>query len=402
MRLAMCVGASACSLVSPAFAQGDLATARTDIRAAVTDAYEDNVLRLPKSAPVPANFARNDYRFTPALNIDVVRPIGLQSVFLNGNVGYDFYKRNKQLERERINLEGGADLRFGGNCTQHLALGYGRQQSDLRDVFSIVRLRNVEERKTVSFAASCSGLIGVKPGVTFDHTDVSNSDNSREQGNYHANTFGGSLGYVSPALGEVSLYASYRFGTYPNRSRIPGIRIREDINVYNVGLRYSRSLGTRLRGNVSVGYTKVKPKLAGTAPFNGASYSADITFVPTTQLQTVVGISRSVNQSNLLQDSYSVDDSYNFGATYALSPFIRANVGAGFSKRKFKDSPIIGPTPFGSGDRTRQLSSGLGYTPPGKFSYAFDVAATKRSSALRRFDYNYFVARLTVRFRLGV
>ena len=398
----MCVGASACSLVTPAFAQGDLATAHTDIRAAVTDAYEDNVLRLPKSTPTPFSYTRNDYRFTPALNIDVVRPIGLQSVFLSGNVGYDFYARNKQLERERINLDGGADLRFGGTCRQHVQLGYSRQQSDLRDVFSTVRLQNREQRKSIGLAASCSGLIGIKPGVTYDYTNVSNSDDSREQGNYHASTFGGTLGYVSPALGEVSLYASYRFGTYPNRSRIPGIRVREDINVYNVGLRYSRSLGTRLRGNVSIGYTKVKPKLPGTAPFNGASYSADITFVPTTQLQTVVGISRSVNQSNLLQNSYSVDDSYSFAATYAVSPFIRANAGASFSKRKFKDSPLLGPTPFGSGDRTRQLSTGLGYTPPGKFSYAFDVAATKRSSALRRFDYNYFVARLTVRFRLGV
>lgn len=402
MRLAMCVGASACSLVSPAFARGDLATAHTDIRVAVNDAYESNVLRLPSSAPQPANSARNDYRFTPALNIDVVRPIGLQSVFLNGNVGYDFYLRNKQLERERINLNGGADLRLGGNCTQHVQLGYGRQQSDLRDVFSTVRLRNREESKTIGFAASCSGLIGIKPGVTFDHTDVSNSDNNQAQGNYHANTFGGSLGYVSPALGEISLYASYRFGTYPNRSRIPGIRVREDINVYNVGLRYGRSLGTRLRGNMSVGYTKVKPKLPGSTPFTGASYSADITFIPTTQLQTVVAISRSVNQSNLLQNSYSIDDSYSFAATYALSPFIRANAGANFSKRKFKDSPLLGPTPFGSGDRTRQFSSGLGYSPPGKISYALDVATTKRSSGLRRFDYNYFVAQLTVRFRLGV
>ncbi len=400
MRLALCVGASACSLATSAFAQSDVAAPHTDIRITATDSYEDNVLRTNDSVAPPPGYSRSDFRFTPAVVVDIVRPFGRQSLFLTGSGGYDFYKRNKRLERERISLNGGADLRLGGDCSQHLELGYGRQQSDLRDFFSTARLRNAETRKTFEFAANCAGIIGFKPGITYDYTTVSNSEPRRKISDFRSHTLGGSLGYVSPALGEVSLYASFRMGTYPDRSRIPGIRLKEDIDVYSGGLRYSRSLGTRFRGSASAGYTRVKPKLPGSQPFRGISYSADLNWVATTQLKMFIAADRAVNQSNLLDDSYSVDDSFSGGATYALTPAIQANIGASFAKRNFKESALIGPSPFGRRDKTRVFSGGLNYSPRGRIGMGVDLAANKRSSPLPLLNYKYFVARFTVRFGL--
>jgi hypothetical protein len=119
LRLKLWVGVSVCSLVQPAFAQADQSGPRMDVRISATDTYDHNVLRLDKATATPTGFARSDYRFTPSIDIDIVQPVGLQSVFLSGNAGYDFYKRNSRLERERINLVGGADLRIGGDCAQH-------------------------------------------------------------------------------------------------------------------------------------------------------------------------------------------------------------------------------------------------------------------------------------------
>ncbi len=398
MRLAWCVGASACTLASSAFAQGDVAAPRTDIRVTAVTAYEDNVLRISDALPTPVGYARTDIRFAPAITVDIYRPLGRQGLFLNGSVGYDFYKRNKRLERERINLRGGADLRLGGDCAQHVEVGYGRNQSDLRDFFNATRLRNVEERKTFGFSANCNGVIGFKPGVSYDYENAKNSAVQRQQSDYHSHTFGASIGYVSPALGELSVYASYRMGTYPNRAIAPGIVQKEGIDVFNTGLRYSRSLGTRLQGSVSAGFTKVKPKLAGTAPFSGASYSANLTWAATNQLRSFFTAARSVNQSNALDNSYSVNDSFNLGASYAFNETLRANMAAGYVKRRFTDSPLLGPSPFGRNDKSRVLSGGIDYSPPGRISMAFDMSESKKMSPVNLLNYNSFVARFTVRF----
>ena len=106
---------------------------RLDIGISVLNSYESNILRLRKGVPAPPGQSRDDIRATPAITVDILQPLGRQSVFLSGSAGYDFYRENDQLERERIDLTGGTNLAFGP-CSSQLALSYGRQQSDLADI----------------------------------------------------------------------------------------------------------------------------------------------------------------------------------------------------------------------------------------------------------------------------
>ncbi len=401
MKRELWVGATLCTLVQPAWAQSDVPTARTDISVSAAGTYEDNVQRTNKAFPSPFLPSRSDYKFTPSVVVDVTRPIGRQSVFLTGSAGYDFYKRNKRLERERIALTGGADLQFAG-CTQRVALGIARSQSDLNDFVSIapVDTRNAQTRATASLATRCGDMLGLTPGFTYDFEKTTNSAAIREISNFNSHQVGASLGYSNPTIGEVSLYASYRRGSYPKRIPLFGSQLGEKIDVYTGGVRLTREIGTRLRGSVNLGFTKVNPANPLTPSFKGASYGADLTWTGSDTIQTKLAIGRAVNQSSLLDVSYSIDDSYSLTNNIAVGQAVKLRLGGSIVKRRFRDSPTFGANPLGGDDRLRQLFGGITYRPPGRVTFGFDVTGATRRSQIARYDYSYASATLSARFRI--
>jgi hypothetical protein len=211
LRFAVCIAALLACCGQAALAQTG-ATRNIGVSLNVQESYEDNVLRQPDFFPVPQGFSRNDFRLSPSLQLDVVQPVGRQSLTLVGAVGYDFYRRNTRLERERINLQAKANLAVGANCKPDIGLAFSRQQSDLADFFSFtnLRLRNREQRVTFSSAIKCGGIVGLRPGASFERSVVKNSSFFRRIGNFNSTAFGASLGYVNPTLGELTLFGNYR------------------------------------------------------------------------------------------------------------------------------------------------------------------------------------------------
>lgn len=385
-----------------AFAQSD-ATRNIGVFASVQETYEDNVLRQPDAFPVPPGFSRNDFRLSPSLNVDIVQPVGRQKLTLLGGIGYDFYRRNDRLERERINLQAKANLAVGANCKPDIGLAFSRQQSDLADFFSITdfRLRNREQRLTFSSGIKCGGIIGLKPGVTFERSVVKNSSFFRKIGNFNSTAVGVSVGYVNPTLGELSLFGNYRRGSYPNRGTFTGRPdVNERVGVYTGGLRLQRELGNRLKGNISLGYTVAEPSLSGTRRFSGISGSADLTAQLSDQLQVVIAYSRAVQQSNQLDVSFTVNDSYNINASYILNPRIVLTAGAARAQRKLRDSPLLQPNLLGDKDRTTQFFGGVRFTPSGPISFSLNGTKSTRRSDARFFDYNASSVTLGVNFNI--
>jgi Putative beta-barrel porin 2 len=385
-----------------AFAQSDV-TRNIGVFVSVQESYEDNVLRQPDAFPVPPGFSRNDFRLSPALNVDIVQPVGRQKLTLLGGIGYDFYRRNDRLERERINLQAKANLAVGANCKPDIGLAFSRQQSDLADFFSITdfRLRNREQRVAFSSGLKCGGIVGLKPGVTFERSVVKNSSFFRKIGNFNSTAVGVSIGYTNPTLGELSLFGNYRRGNYPNRGRFTGQpNVNERLGVYTGGLRLQRELGNRLKGNISLGYTVAEPSLAGTRRFSGVSGSADLTAQLSDQLQVIVGFSRAVQQSNQLDVSFTVNDSYNINASYILNPRIVLTAGAARSQRKLRDSPLLQPNLLGDNDRTTQFFGGIRFSPAGPISFSLNGTKSTRRSDTRFFDYDASSVSLGVNFNI--
>jgi hypothetical protein len=389
------------SFVQAAAAQE--ATDSSKIRVGVSSSivYEDNVFSLSDSVATPPGAVRDDFRFTPSIDVDVVQPVGRQSVFLSGALGYDFYRSNKSLESERLNLEAGGNLKFGASCSSRLATSFGRQQSNLADFGRLTGgagLPNIE--KSVGFSAriGCGRGLGLQPSVTYNFEKISNNQQRLRFSDLSAQTIGASIGYARPSLGELSVFGSYRNGLYPNRPLSLGSSERDGVKVYSTGLRFSRDIGTQLKGTVSAGYTVVDPKAPGARRFKGATWSADLDWRPSDALQVGVGLSRDVQQSNLLDISYSINQTYSISAAYALSRQLQLTFSGNRDKRTLRASPLLPANARLTGDTTVGWGAGVRYQPQGRIGFSFDLRGIKRNSPLPQFDYDNRIATLTVRY----
>lgn len=360
--------------------------------------YDNNVLRLPDGAPVPANRHRADYRSAPQIAINIVRPIGRQSIFLTGLVGYDFWKYNRQLNRERIQLTGGGAVNTG-SCTVNGQVSYTRRQSDLDDVlFSTTgRGRNRETIWSPSVGISCGSVGGISSSLNYSHDDIENSDPFRTLGNYHADTYNAQIGLNRPAIGNVGIYTNYRHGVYDNRFLTDGRN--ETINSYAVGLRVDREFG-RIKGHIAGGVSRVESNTPGVRPFRGGTYDVSLSYVMPRGV-VFVGLARNIQQSNLLGVDYSVVDTFDLGANYRINPRISLTAGANVLRRRLTQSTTTSPlAPIfigNSHDRTRLINVGASYDATRHVS--FDLGATwrRRRGDLPIFDYDARVLALTLR-----
>ncbi len=384
------------SIGGTAHAQGTAPTRQIDIGATLTTSYDSNVLR--RSDAVLAGRDPEDFRSSPALRADILYPIGRQTVLLEGSIGYDFYKRNSQLNRERINVLGGAVLRAGPSCTANLTGEYARGQSDLADSFFGQQVKNTQETGAFDAQIGCQAPVGLRPSIGFRTEQVTNSDLGRQRNDFSAETYRASIGYARPALGEISLYGSIRKGRYPRRLSVGGTG--ERIDVYSGGVRFSRSIGSRIRGTLAGGYTVVEPKQPGVKRFSGASYSVDLVWTPNEATQLAIVAARDAQQSNLLDISYTITDSVAVSGEYRLSRMVAFTGSGSYVKRRFEASPLV-MTPFlREGDRTYRVSGGVRLSPPGRLSMNFDVTGAQRRSDNPLFNYGHVIAAATVRFGL--
>ncbi|WP_415641954.1 outer membrane beta-barrel protein [Sphingomonas antarctica] len=356
--------------------------------------FDDNVLRLPDVAASPNGFRRSDTRASPQLAINIVRPIGRQSLFLTGVVGYDFYRYNKQLERERISLRGGGSV-SAGTCTLNGDVRYSRRQSDLEDIVigGFGRGRNRETSWAPDVGVSCGAAGGLSSSLNYGHDDVQNSDPFRSYGDYHADTYNAQIGLNRPAIGNLSLYTNYRHGIYDNRFLSPGLN--ESVKSYAAGVKLDREFG-RIKGHVSGGVTRVQSNTPGVRGFRGGTYDVALTYVAP-RATAEVGFGRSIQQSNLLGVDYSIVDSFNVGLTYRLNPRITLNSGAGVTRRRLSQSPLA-PLPTGNfNDRSRTINVGASFDAARHVSLDAGAIWRQRRGDLPSFAYNARILALTIR-----
>ena len=106
MTLFALLGTAAIGSAMPALAQSDTAPV-SDVKFDVTAEFNSNVARSDAARAAARDLSRSDQRITPGLSVDLARNLGQTRLWLNGSAGYDFYRRNSQLNRERIGLESG-------------------------------------------------------------------------------------------------------------------------------------------------------------------------------------------------------------------------------------------------------------------------------------------------------
>lgn len=393
-------------LASAASAQEIETVRRVDISASLAGTYESNLLRLPDSFVDRLGRSRSDFRLSPALSLDVALPIAGQSAFLNGLAGYEFHARNSQLNRERLQLNGGGKFRVA-ICSALLAVDFARQQSDLADVrlgnvvdpASEEGLVNVETRLAYESEISCGSRLRLRPTLGYRREKVENSDRRRESGNYTTDEFRAGLRYARPHFGELSLSASYRKGRYDERI-VPGAQQSPPTQIYTASISFNRQFGSQLTGSASLGFTQVDPNLADVERFRGLSWSADVTWTPGTRFQTTLGASREATQSNLLSISYAVVDAYRIGTQYALSDRLTLSAGASSVTRSLRDSTLIPGAVLDTKDRTYRATARAQYAVNRRLSLSLDGGGDWRRSDLPELDYDNLTLAVTTRLSI--
>lgn len=399
-----------------AAAQSSRAARQIDIRAATDLTYDSNVFgvsnRLVDQGSIGSR-SKDDFSLTPSVTLNILVPVGRQSLFARGSLGYDFFERNTQLNRERINLEGGANLQFLLNCQSQVSATFNRNRSNAGDVFAttpdpIAVRANTEERTSFGGQAQCGGIAGISPSFGYRHSVVRNTSPFFRFNDSDQDSFDGSLGIQRPSLGRLSLYGSYAKSTFLNRNIFgvpdiffPGLP-RDGVSSYSAGGRFERSIGSRASGSVSIGYSWVNPNSFQTERFRGNSYALSLSLRPNDRFTVDLVASRAADISNTVFSSFAVTELYALNGSYRLTPNIVFNFGSSQQMRDFRGSAAsVDNAAFISEDKFTRVYGGLVYDLNRRIKLNGLVSQQRRQADNAVFDYRNTTASIGASLLLG-
>lgn len=338
--LAVCSSAAAQSAMSIVDQPGVAsAPAHYSVNATFSAAYESNTAGGTAAVAALRGLKQADYIFAPTVTVDLFRPIGRESVFVGGSVGYNFYDQNTQLNRENINLSGGLNGQLSA-CRGTLTGAYVRRQNEITDV-TLGKIQDLYDQSTVGLNAACGRGVGLEPTLSVSQTWSNNSQVQLTTSDYNTLSVNGGVAYTRPTFGNLSLFGLYQKTDFSNRFVQFGARsIQDGFDTYGGGVRYVRQLGARIQGTVSLSYTSVKPYVGQTGNFSGPTYGADITYRASSRLQFHGSVDRDVQPSNTFDSTYLVETKGAFDANYSVGSRLNFSVGVSEQSRNFKGATI--------------------------------------------------------------
>ena len=385
-----------------------------NIRAAGDVSYDSNVFGLSDALIEQRGLrgrSKDDFSFSPSLLLDIYVPFGRKSVYARGAIGYDFYARNTHLDRERINLGLGGKLQVTSGCSTGIDLDYSRARSDAGDIFveteGLISRANTREFRSIGGQAQCGGAIGISPAVSYRHSETRNTNDFFKLNDSNQDSVEGSIGYQRPSLGRIAIYGSYSTGEYLNRNLlglpdvIPGIP-HDGVKSYSAGARFERSIGSRISGSASFGYSWVDPKAVLSQKFRGTTYSLNLNVIPTTRMSVDLLVSRSTNLSNSVLATFAVTELYSLNGTYKLNDRLHLNFGTSLRNQNFhQTAATIDNTTFLKKSKFTRHYGGFVYNLNRRIRLNGIVSYQRRSADNPLFRYDNTTASLGVSLALG-
>lgn len=349
-----------------------------------------NATRTSEEAAAARGLEVSDQRLTVGVDVAVNRSLGRNTLLLAGNAGYDFYRRNSQLNRERIGLRADVGLNVRA-CLVDLSAQIDRRQSDL-DTITLVdlpgaeALRNAEMLQTYRAEGRCGYAYGLRPSIGYEHSRGDNSNDLREISDFRSNRVFAGLAYNHPVAGKVRLTYEREKVKFPNRAATPlaalaGYRLDE------ARLQLSRDVGTILTADAMVAYTWLKPDNAAGPAFKGATWRLTGTLKPTSRLQVRATTERSVRPS-LGGEALFTRLSFTEGrATYALSERLTLSGGLSVSDRKYRGAQAnFGP--LLEEDRFRRIFAGMTMRAGRRLQLTLEGGHERRNATGTIYDYD--------------
>lgn len=360
----------------------------------VTARYDSNVPRLNALQPNPRQLERSDVRIGPSLQVAYARNFGRHLVGLNADLGYDFYLRNTELNRERISVAPFVNLDLPV-CDLALLGGVSRRQSELGELTFVaidpqIGTDNAETRRRANARLICGEQYGLRPTFEIDYNRGDNSNPLRRLANFRSTRLQSGLSYSSPGLGDISLFATRTETDLPNQLTSTGGPA--GFVSRGGGVQYRRAVGTRLVLDGTVSYIDLEPKSGTLKGASGLNASIGFRLTATPRLQLSGTVARAFTSSLTSNSTYEIANTYALNATYAANDRLRLRAGASVVPRTFfYDVVPVGP--FIASQRQTDIFAGVTYSLNNRIRLTLDGGYQSRSADLPFFDYDsVFVA----------
>lgn len=372
----------------------------TELSFTIEDRHDSNIARTDRARASQRGLALGDTRTTPAVQLTVARPLGRNTIGLTASAGYDFYRRNTRLNRERITLAANAGIAAGG-CVLNLSPSYSRRQSDLADlaflaVPGVDSVRNTETVQDYNAELRCGSSYGLRPVLTATRSTGSNSSVPRRISDYRTWSYGSGLGYTSPALGEFTALLTRTETSYPNR---PAVLARSGFDTTRAQLTGKRELGGLITATWGLSYISLDPQQGGTRRFRGLGWNLAAAAVATPDLRVTAGLSRDVSPSLGTDALYVLNRTYQLGATYAVGTNLSFGVNGSVDHRRYVGAtPVFGPALTNSSQRS--IVGTVSASTSRRLGVGLDIGYQNRNANGTLYDFRNVFAALRAKFTL--
>ena len=376
-------------------------SARSNISFNLNTRYDSNVPKLDDQAVTFNRLVREDVRVSPSVQIDVARNLGRHQIGMRALLGYDFYLRNGTLNQERLVIEPSAFLNLPV-CDVSVQGLASRQQSNLGQIVYLglaptVEANNTETTKRITGQFICGDAYGFRPTLTLEAGSGFNSNSLRRIADYEVTKIQPGVGYSSPGLGEISVYAFKQDTDLPNQIGLGGLESGYTLRGY--GVQYRRNIGTRLDFNGSLSQVDVTPYDAPNSGRSGLNASVSVTFLASERVWFVAYANRNFTSTLTALSTYQLDEGYGLTATYAANPRLRLRAGGSVSPQQFfyTRQPV---GPFISEQTQYDIFAGASYDLNRRMRLDLDAGYQKRDANLTLFNYESFFVGAGLSFSL--
>lgn len=361
-------------------------TRRLDLGVRGSVVYDSNFARSNSSQADVRDLNTEEITFEPSANFDFLMPIGRQSVFLNGNVGYQFHQENERLDSEVVQIGAGLNGDFGG-CGGQISSLYSRQQSSLDDI-ALINPKNILQLGTVSASANCVRPSGLAASFSGSLSRSRNSNPLQAQVDSDSSVVQGGLGYQRPAFGSLQVFARYSKTDYSNaRAAESGFEATA------IGLSFERKIGGRLQGRVEISQTDTDSSGAGSTGgsdnFSGLTYGLGLTFRATDRLGAELSFNRDVIPSTRIGKLYDVQENFSISGQYELGSRLILGLGGGFGETTSGgEVPVALPGFVLTDSKTKNVFGSLTFRQSDRVSFTLSVTQFERNASNPLFDYS--------------
>lgn len=319
--------------------------------------YDDNILRLRDDVPEVDERRRDDLVgvVTGFASLNITP--GMQRIRATAEAGREYHTNNLFLNRTRVSAGLDWDWKVTPRCSGKALSRYSQAQADLAEQGLIAA--NGRTIFDVSMGGGCDVAPGLRPTLTVQHREGSNSSFTRRASNFNAQAVEGGVSYNRTGkLGVALNYRDERF-TYPNRLR------PEDGSVTEVRRRSVRgqvggNVAERIFYTITADYNWVDPNGTGER-FNGLAGGIDLTVQPMPRYRIQLQALRSIEPALFVSAGYVLQDRLELGSVYTISPRTSLSLRGGVLRNRYRDLQPVNLADIRTFDRLLFVAAGGSY-----------------------------------------